>query len=75
VLGQHLIRVSNHTHEKCVIRDRKEMAIGSFNWLSHSYTPICKKQQACLHQIAIRRESSVVVRDKKVIEQLLNGLF
>jgi hypothetical protein len=75
VLGQNLIRVSNHTHEKCVIRDRKEMAIGSFNWLSHSYTPICKKQQACLHQIAIRRESSVVVRDKKVIEQLLNGLF
>ena len=75
VLGQNLIRVSNNTHEKCVVRDRNEMAIGSFNWLSHAYIPYCKQQQAALQRIAIRRESSVVVRDRKVIEQLLNGLF
>lgn len=75
VLGQNLVRVSNHTHEKCVVRDREEMAIGSFNWLSHRYTPLCKQQQANLDRIAIRRESSVVVQDRKVIEQLLNGLF
>jgi hypothetical protein len=74
VLGQNLIRVSGDTHEKCVVRDRKEMAIGSFNWLSHPYIPSCKQQQAGWDRIVIRRESSVVVRDRNVIEQVLNGL-
>lgn len=75
VLGQKLILVSNGTHEKCVIRDRKELAIGSFNWLSHPYIPACRQHEAGWRRITIRRESSVVVRDKKVIEQVLKGLY
>ena len=74
ILGKNLIRIPQNTHEKCIIKDRKEMAIGSFNWLSHRYSNYCLHKNDEWRKATIRRESSVIIRDQTTINQVLQGL-
>lgn len=74
VLGNNLIRVKQDSPENCIIRDRKEMAIGSFNWLSHRYGDYCHQEDSRWTRASIRKESSMVVRESNAIEEVLHGL-
>ena len=74
VLGNNLIKLGSFQHENCLIRDRKEMAIGSFNWLSHRYGDYCLQEDNRWTRATIRRESSIVVNEINAIEEVLHTL-
>lgn len=70
LLGKNLIRLQFGTHEKVMIVDRREMYIGSFNWLSNQYNKACDDYD----KAQIRRETSVRIDDLDVIEEYLQEL-
>jgi hypothetical protein len=71
VLGKNLVRLSAGTHEKVLIVDRKEMYIGSFNWLSNQYPSACKRYDKGL----IRRESTTKILDQNTIQRYVGALL
>jgi hypothetical protein len=71
LLKENMIRLSQGTHEKIIICDQQEAAVGSWNWLSHNYHWLCRKQQS---NLMVRRETSVIVQDQKIIQSLLEGI-
>jgi hypothetical protein len=65
---ERVIRLPEGTHEKILLVDDQVATVGSWNWLSHSYYQICKVPAS--RRLALRRETSVELRDPQLIEQL-----
>lgn len=63
-----VIRVPEGTHEKILLVDDQVATIGSWNWLSHSYYRYCEVPTA--KPLALRRETTVELRDPQLIHQL-----
>ncbi len=74
LLGDKLIRLRNGTHEKIIVIDNRAAVIGSWNWLSHSYYEHCINENN-LSRLAIRNETSVVVKDPDQIKRLVDSVI
>jgi phosphatidylserine/phosphatidylglycerophosphate/cardiolipin synthase-like enzyme len=66
-----MIRLKEGTHEKIIIKDNEEAAVGSCNWLSHNYYGICRKNSK---NLTVRRETSLVVDDPGTIQSLIDRI-
>lgn len=67
-LGQeNVIRIAGGTHEKILIVDDKFIVIGSWNWLSNAYYNWCDALKKDSVNLAVRKETSIVLNDRKLI--------
>ena len=66
--------IERGTHEKILICDEKYAVIGSWNWLSHKYSSICK-MQGLNDKIIVRHETSVKLETKAEISELKNMIM
>jgi len=73
LLGARLIKLKNGTHEKILIKDKVEMILGSFNWLSHKYYQYCAKNLN-IDRMKVRRESSILIKNDKKIEEFIKKI-
>lgn len=75
-LGQeNVIRIAGGTHEKILIVDDKFIVIGSWNWLSNAYYNWCCAPKKGTVNLAIRKETSIILNDRKLISDYKNKLF
>ncbi len=65
---ENVIRLPEGTHEKILLVDDQVAMVGSWNWLSHSYYRYCEMSTGT--PLALRRETSVELRDPALINQL-----
>lgn len=61
------------THEKIIVCDDEYAVIGSWNWLSHKYTKICRGNFDNKNFI-IRHETSIKVRGRTAINELNSNI-
>ncbi|WP_432219628.1 AAA domain-containing protein [Pseudomonas kribbensis] len=66
--AENVIRLPEGTHEKILMVDDQLAMVGSWNWLSHSYYRYCEISTGT--PLALRRETSVELRDPALINQL-----
>lgn len=64
-----VIRLPQGTHEKVLIIDDRILIVGSWNWLSNAYYKWYENQQNGRSQLAIRRETSIIIMDRKTITE------
>jgi len=68
VLGSgNVIRIPQGTHEKVLLVDDRLLVIGSWNWLSNAYYKWYETQNIAQTNLAIRRETSIIIMDRKII--------
>ena len=68
VLGSdNVIRIPQGTHEKVLLVDDRLLVIGSWNWLSNAYYKWYETQNMAQTNLAIRRETSIIIMDRKII--------
>lgn len=65
--ADNVIRLSQGTHEKILLIDDRVLIVGSWNWLSNAYYKWYENQQNGKPQLAIRRETSIIIMDRKTI--------
>lgn len=63
-----MIRLPEGTHEKILLVDDRILVVGSWNWLSNAYYKWYGDDQN-QSNLAIRRETSVIILDRKIITQ------
>lgn len=64
--SENIIRLPQGTHEKVLLVDDRILIVGSWNWLSNAYYKWYAEHQDP-SSLAIRRETSVIIMDKKII--------
>lgn len=70
VLGaDRVIRLTQGTHEKVMLIDDRILVIGSWNWLSNAYYKWYENQDKNTSNLAIRRETSIIIMNRKVITE------
>ncbi|APV37616.1 AAA domain-containing protein [Acinetobacter soli] len=67
--ADNVIRVPQGTHEKILLIDDRILIIGSWNWLSNAYYKWYELQEHNKANLAIRRETSVIILDRKIITE------
>ncbi|MCT9166197.1 hypothetical protein B9X71_07805 [Acinetobacter baumannii] len=67
--ADHVIRISEGTHEKVMLIDDRILVLGSWNWLSNAYYKWYENQNKGKTNLAIRRETSIIIMDRKVITE------
>lgn len=67
--ADNVIRVPQGTHEKILLVDDRILIIGSWNWLSNAYYKWYELQDHNKANLAIRRETSVIILDRKIITE------
>ncbi|WCD78511.1 AAA domain-containing protein [Pseudomonas sp. TUM22785] len=65
---ENVIRLPEGTHEKILLVDDQVITVGSWNWLSHGYYRYCSMPSQ--ERLALRRETTVELRDPKLIADL-----
>lgn len=66
--SNNVIRLPQGTHEKVLLIDDRILIVGSWNWLSNAYYKWYSEDQN-QSNLAIRRETSVIIMDRKIITQ------
>lgn len=67
--ADNVIRVPQGTHEKILLVDDRILIIGSWNWLSNAYYKWYELQEHNKANLAIRRETSVIILDRRIITE------
>jgi hypothetical protein len=67
--ADNVVRVPQGTHEKVLLIDDRVLIIGSWNWLSNAYYKWYEQQDRGKANLAIRRETSVIILDRKIITE------
>ncbi|VVM73076.1 hypothetical protein PS619_01901 [Pseudomonas fluorescens] len=70
--AESVVRLPEGTHEKILLVDDQVATVGSWNWLSHSYYQYCATTTH--RSLALRRETSVELRDPALISALKQRL-
>ncbi len=65
--SDNVIRIPQGTHEKVLLVDDRLLVIGSWNWLSNAYYKWYETQNTTQTNLAIRRETSIIIMDRKII--------
>ncbi|MFD1804312.1 AAA domain-containing protein [Mixta tenebrionis] len=65
---ENVIRLPEGTHEKVLMIDGRYIVLGSWNWLSHSYSRACQQGEA--FNFAIRHEISAELDDAALVSEL-----
>lgn len=66
--ADNVIRLPQGTHEKVLLIDERILVVGSWNWLSNAYYKWYSEEHN-QSSLAIRRETSVIIMDRKIITQ------